>query len=190
MHSFLVSIGLVALAEIGDKTQLLSLILSARFRKPIPIILGILAATVLNHAFAGAIGSWLSRLIGMQVLSWILTVSFLAMSVWILIPDKVDETTGRDPDRFGVFWTTFAAFFLAEMGDKTQIATVALAARYQDLFAVVLGTTVGMMLANVPVVYLGDKLSRKLPLKPIRILTSVLFLVLGIFSLLRSLGKF
>lgn len=184
MQAFIVSVGLVALAEIGDKTQLLSLMLAARFRKPLPIILGILFATMANHAFAGAIGSWVSRSIGAEALSWILGISFIAMAIWILIPDKMDESKD-DASRLGIFWTTFISFFLAEMGDKTQVATVALAARYQSFFAVVAGTTVGMMLANVPVIFVGERASKKLPLKWIRIAAAVIFLLLAIFTLLR-----
>lgn len=181
MQAFLVSTGIVALAEIGDKTQLLSLMLAARFRKPLPIILGILVATLANHAFAGAIGSWISRAIGAVALSWILGISFLAMAIWILIPDKLDESK-ETSSRLGIFWTTLVSFFLAEMGDKTQVATVALAAQYQSLIAVVAGTTVGMMIANVPVIFVGERASNKLPFKWIRILAAGVFLVLALVT--------
>ena len=157
MEAFLVSMGVVALAEVGDKTQLLALILAARFRKPLPIILGILVATLANHALAGAVGVWLASAIGPTAMRWVLGLSFIAMAVWTLIPDKYEEEDAgsRPPPRLGVFSTTVLAFFLLEMGDKTQIATVALAARYASLASVVAGTTTGMMLADVPAVLLG-----------------------------------
>ncbi|MGE3502817.1 MAG: TMEM165/GDT1 family protein, partial [Porticoccaceae bacterium] len=147
MEAFLVATGIVALAEIGDKTQLLAFILAARFRKPLPIIAGILIATLANHSFAGALGAWLTALMTPQTLRWVLGISFLGMAIWTLIPDKLDEGDSK-VTRFGVFGTTLIAFFLAEMGDKTQIATVALAAQYHSFFAVVAGTTLGMMIAN------------------------------------------
>ena len=165
MEAFLVSSGIVALAEMGDKTQLLALVLAARFRKPLPIILGILVATLLNHAGAGALGSWVTQLIGGDWLRWILGLSFLLMAGWILIPDKIDEEDAKVATRFGIFGTTLIAFFLAEMGDKTQVATVALAAHYSAFYSVVAGTTVGMLIANVPAVLLGDKVATKVPLK-------------------------
>lgn len=186
MESLFISVGLVALAEIGDKTQLLSLMLAARFRKPLPIINGILVATLANHAFAGAVGAWVSRRIGAEALSWALLVSFLLMAVWILIPDKaggLEEKKGR----LGIFGTTVLAFFLAEMGDKTQVATVALAAKYPSVILVVAGTTLGMMLANVPVVYLGDRFSKRIPLGLVRYLASGLFLALAGATLLKIL---
>ena len=161
MEAFLVSTGIVALAEIGDKTQLLALLLAARFKKPWPIVWGILVATLANHALAGAVGAWVSTQISAGVLRWILAASFLAMAVWMLVPDKLDDDSDAKPPRWGVFATTVLMFFLAEMGDKTQIATVALAARYSDLLLVVLCTTLGMMLANVPAVFLGDKIAQK-----------------------------
>jgi Ca2+/H+ antiporter, TMEM165/GDT1 family len=186
MEPFFLSVGIVALAEIGDKTQLLSLMLAVRFRKPLPIILGILIATLANHAFAGAVGSWISRTMGAEALSWMLGISFFAMAIWILIPDKLDESK-EDPSRLGIFWTTVISFFLAEMGDKTQVATVALAAQYQSFISVVAGTTVGMMLANVPVIFVGEKASKKLPLKLIRIIASGIFLLMSIAILLGNL---
>ncbi|MGE3537216.1 MAG: TMEM165/GDT1 family protein [Candidatus Tectimicrobiota bacterium] len=183
MEAFFIATGIVALAEIGDKTQLLSLVLAARFRRPLPIILGILVATVANHAFAGAMGTWITHLLGPTILRWVVGLSFLGMAVWTLIPDTLsDETTHST--RFGVFGTTLIAFFLAEMGDKTQVATVALAARYAAFLAVVAGTTVGMMLANVPVVLLGGQAARRLPLQWIHRLAALLFAVLGILALL------
>jgi putative Ca2+/H+ antiporter (TMEM165/GDT1 family) len=179
MEAFLISAGVVALAEIGDKTQLLALVLATRFRKPIPIILGILAATLVNHALAGLVGGWLASTVGPNVMRWILGVSFIAMAIWTLIPDKYEEQATKAP-RFGVFGTTLIAFFLLEMGDKTQIATVALAAEYSSIVAVVAGTTVGMMLANVPAVLLGEVASKKLPLKLVRGIAALLFLVMGL----------
>jgi len=179
MEAFLISAGVVALAEIGDKTQLLALVLAARFRKPIPIILGILAATLVNHALAGLVGGWLASTVGPNVMRWILGVSFIAMAIWTLIPDEFEEREASAP-RFGVFGTTLIAFFLLEMGDKTQIATVALAAEYSSIVAVVAGTTVGMMLANVPAVLLGEVAAKKLPLKLVRGIAALLFLVMGV----------
>ncbi len=164
MHAFLVSTGLVALAEIGDKTQLLALMLAAHFRRPWPIIAGILIATLANHAGAGLAGTLLGNLLTGAWLRWIVGLSFLAMAIWALFPDKQDPEDGALARR-GAFVTTVIVFFLAEIGDKTQIATIALAARFEQLYAVVLGTTLGMMLANVPAVILGDRLAGKLPLK-------------------------
>jgi putative Ca2+/H+ antiporter (TMEM165/GDT1 family) len=184
MEAFLVSAGIVALAEIGDKTQLLALILSARFRRPVPIILGILVSTLANHALAGYVGAWVAAKVGPDLMRWILGLSFLAMAVWILIPDKVDDEATSQRARFGIFGTTAIAFFLLEMGDKTQIATIALAAKYPSLVAVVAGTTVGMMLANVPAVLLGEVASKKLPLKLVHGIAAALFAVLGILVLL------
>ncbi|MEP7312989.1 MAG: TMEM165/GDT1 family protein [Pseudomonadota bacterium] len=183
MEAFLVSTGVVALAEIGDKTQLLALVLAARYRRPIPIILGILVATLANHAMAGWVGAWASALVGPDVLRWILGVSFLAMAAWLLVPDKAEDLRA-DAGRLGIFGSTVVAFFLLEMGDKTQIATVALAARYHDLFSVVAGTTLGMMLANVPAVLIGDAAAHKLPLKVVHGLAAALFAVLGVAILI------
>ncbi|MEN9843671.1 MAG: hypothetical protein RLZZ612_1500 [Pseudomonadota bacterium] len=184
MEALLVSTGIVALAEMGDKTQLLALILAAKFRKPWPIIGGILAATLLNHGAAGAIGAWLTSLVSPQTLRWILGVSFIAMAVWMLIPDQFDESEAHFAHKLGVFGTTFIAFFLAEMGDKTQIATVALAAQYQALTAVVAGTTLGMMMANVPAVILGDRMAHRLPTRWVHAIAAVIFAVLGVLTLL------
>ena len=183
MEAFLVSTSIVALAEIGDKTQLLAFVLAAKFRQRLPIVLGILVATLANHAFAGAIGSWLTSLMAPCTLQWVLGVSFLAMAVWTLIPDKLDENDARVA-RLGVFGTTLVAFFLAEMGDKTQIATVALAAQYQALAAVVAGTTLGMMIANVPAVLLGEQLAERLPVRLVHLVAAAIFAVLGIATLL------
>jgi putative Ca2+/H+ antiporter (TMEM165/GDT1 family) len=182
LEAFLVSTGVVALAEIGDKTQLLALLLATRFRAPLPIVVGIFVATIANHAFAGAIGSWIVTLIGPEAMRWILGISFLAMAAWTLIPDSPPDENAAAP-RYGVFLTTLVAFFLVEMGDKTQIATVALAAQFHALMWVVLGTTLGMMLANVPVVYLGDALIKRVSLKAVRIVASLTFAALGIYAL-------
>jgi putative Ca2+/H+ antiporter (TMEM165/GDT1 family) len=187
VNSFLVSAAVVAVAEIGDKTQLLALVLAAKLRKPIPIILGILVATLANHAAAAAIGTWLTRVIGPDLMRWLLGLSFIAMGIWTLIPDKPDLDDEKAPspkDGWGVFGTTVAAFFLLEMGDKTQIATVALAAKYSNLALVTAGTTFGMMLANVPAVLLGDVAAKKLPLAFVRAVAAVLFLLLGVVALL------
>jgi Ca2+/H+ antiporter, TMEM165/GDT1 family len=184
MEAFLVSTGIVALAEMGDKTQLLALILAARFKKPWPIVAGILVATLFNHALAGAAGAWVSTLLGPQMLRWILGASFLAMAAWMLVPDKIEADEDGKPPRFGVFFTTVLVFFLAEMGDKTQIATVMLAARYDAIASVVAGTTLGMMLANAPVVWLGERVTRLLPLRAVHIVSALIFAGLGLAALL------
>ncbi len=184
MEAFFVSTGIVALAEMGDKTQLLSLVLAARYRKPWPIVLGILVATLANHGLAGAAGAWVTTFLGPQMLRWILGASFIAMAVWMLIPDKLDEGEGGQGSRLGVFGATVIAFFLAEMGDKTQIATVMLAARYNAWFAVVTGTTLGMMLANAPVVWFGDRIMRRVPIRVVHIVSAVIFAGLGITALI------
>ncbi|AYR19901.1 TMEM165/GDT1 family protein [Alcaligenes faecalis] len=190
MEALFISTGVVALAEIGDKTQLLAFILAARYKRPWPIILAIFIATLVNHGLAGAIGAWVPALLDPEVLRWVLGISFLAMAIWILIPDKIDdaETTGT---RFGVFGTTLVTFFLAEMGDKTQIATVALAAQYQEFGFVVLGTTLGMMLANAPAVLFGERIARRLPIQLVHRIAAGIFAVLGVLALLggtQSLG--
>ena len=185
MQAFLVSTGIVALGERGDKTQLLALLLAARFRKPLPIVLGILVATLANHAAAAWQGGWIAARMGPLLLRWVIGGAFLAMALWMLIPDRLDdaETAGR-PARLGVFGTTVGAFFLAEMGDKTQIATVALAARHPDLLVVVAGTTLGMMLANVPAVLLGERIARQLSMALVYGIAAVIFAVLGVGRLL------
>ncbi|HEU4815483.1 TMEM165/GDT1 family protein [Janthinobacterium sp.] len=183
MEAFLISTGIVGLAEIGDKTQLLAFLLAAKFRKPLPIVLAIFVATVANHAFAAAVGAWITSMLGPDVLRWVLGVSFLAMAAWTLIPDKLDENETKLA-RYGVFLTTLIAFFMAEMGDKTQVATVALAARYHDIVSVVLGTTFGMMLANVPAVYLGDRIANRVPLRLVHGIAALIFAVLGVATLL------
>jgi len=188
MQSFLVSTGVVALAEIGDKTQLLSLILAARYRKPIPIALGILVATLVNHACAGGLGTWLSNVLSPSILNWTIVASFVLMAGWILVPDKLDEGEIAMPKRpMGVFGTTVFAFFLAEMGDKTQVVTIALAARFHDFYSVVGGTTLGMMLANVPVIYLGHRFADRLPTKAVHIVAAVIFAVMGALALRNAL---
>lgn len=189
MDAFFVSTGLVALAEMGDRTQLLAFLLAARYRKPLPIIIAILIATLANHAFAGLLGTWLTTLMGPQALRWVLGLSFIAMAIWVLIPDDLDNTKTH-ATRFGVFGATLITFFIAEMGDKTQIATVALAAQYQSLVWVVLGTTLGMMIANVPAVYLGDRIAHKLPIRAIHMVAAAIFAVLGIATLLGAGDRF
>ena len=186
MEPFFLSTALVALAEMGDKTQLLALVLAARFRRPWPIVLGILVATQANHALAGALSAWVTSLAGPQVLRWILAASFFAMAVWMLVPDKLDAGDAQAAPRWGVFGTTVVAFFLAEMGDKTQIATVMLAAKYNAYLWVVAGTTLGMMLANAPVVWLGERITRKVPIRAVHLVSAAIFLVLGLLAIFSS----
>ena len=187
MDAFLISTGIVALAEIGDKTQLLAFILAAKFRRPLPIILGILVATLANHGVAGALGTWITSLAEPSTLRWVLGISFIAMAIWTLIPDKFEEEDAKLA-KFGVFTTTLVAFFLAEMGDKTQVATVALAAQYQALFAVVMGTTFGMMIANVPAVLLGDRIAHRMPTRLVHGIAAAIFALLGVATLMGA-GK-
>lgn len=187
MEAFLVSTGIVALAEMGDKTQLLSLVLAARFRKPSQIIAGIFIATLFNHAAAGAFGTWITTTIGPDVLRWVLGLSFIAMALWTLVPDKFEDTDRKT--RLGVFGTTVIAFFLAEMGDKTQVATVALAAQYSAFYSVVAGTTLGMMIANVPAVFFGDRVIKRVPLALVHGIAAVFFVLLGLGALL-NVGRF
>ena len=167
----------------GDKTQLLAVLLAAKFRRPVPIVLGILVATLLNHAMAAAVGDWVAKALGPDILRWVIGVSFIAMAGWMLLPDKVDEEAAGGTQRFGVFGTTVLDFFLAEMGDKTQIATVALAARYTDLLAVVTGTTLGMMLANVPAVLLGDRIAKRVSMTLVHGIAAVIVALLGVLTL-------
>jgi Ca2+/H+ antiporter, TMEM165/GDT1 family len=183
LEAFLVSAGVVVLAEMGDKTQLLALVLAVRFRRPLPIIAGILVATLINHTIASAVGTWITATVGPNVLRWVLGLSFIGMAVWALIPDKLEDEESRLA-RFGVFSTTVLAFFLAEMGDKTQIATVALAAKYSAFYSVVAGTTFGMMLADVPAVLLGDRVTKIVPVRVIRTVAAAVFLLLGAAVLL------
>lgn len=188
IEAFGLSTAVVALAEMGDKTQLLALVLAARYRQSAPIIWGILVATLLNHAAAAALGQWLSGLVSERTLTWILGLSFIAMAAWIMIPDKLDEDEEVKPlAHWGVFGTTLVAFFLAEMGDKTQIATVGLAARFDDFYPVVAGTTLGMMIANVPAVLVGNKMANRIPMKLVHGIAALIFAVLGALSLLSLL---
>lgn len=184
--ALLVSTGVIALAEIGDKTQLLAFLLATRFKKPIPIIVGITLATLINHGLAGVVGAWITANISQEMLRWILGASFLAMAAWTLIPDKIEDEETQLATKLGVFGATFVTFFLAEMGDKTQIATVMLAAQYNAFYAVVAGTTLGMMLANAPVVWLGERMTRKIPIKAIHIASAVVFAVLGVLALVSA----
>jgi Ca2+/H+ antiporter, TMEM165/GDT1 family len=183
LEALLVSTGVVALAEIGDKTQLLALLLATRFRAPWPIVAGIFVATIANHALASAVGAWIVQFVGPDAMRWILGISFLLMAGWTLIPDSAPDEDSAKP-RYGVFLATVIAFFLVEMGDKTQIATVALAAQFQSMVWVVIGTTLGMMIANVPVVFAGDALIKRVPLKTVRIVAAATFAALGIYVLL------
>ena len=182
MEAFLLSTGLVALAEMGDKTQLLALLLAARYRKPVPILIAILLATLLNHALAAAFGQWLAGFFASGWMRWILAGSFIGMAIWMLIPDKLDdeEDSLSRWQKFGVFGATFILFFMAEIGDKTQIATVALAARFDTLLPVLAGTNIGMMIANAPAVFIGDKLANKLPITLIHRIAAGIFLLVGV----------
>ncbi|MGA9027715.1 MAG: TMEM165/GDT1 family protein [Steroidobacteraceae bacterium] len=183
MEAFLVSMGVVALAEIGDKTQLLAFVLAAKFRRPVPIILGIFSATLVSHGLAGAVGAWITVALGPQALRWILGCSFIGMAVWTLIPDKFEAGDARLA-KMGVYGTTVLAFFLAEMGDKTQIATVALAARFHAVFAVIAGTTLGMLLADVPAVLLGDRFAHRIKVRWVHAIAAAIFVALGTATLL------
>lgn len=184
MESLLVSTGVVALAEIGDKTQLLAFLLAARFKKPVPIILGILAATIVNHGLAGAFGAWITATVSPDILRWILGLSFIGMAVWTMIPDEIEEEETRIAKRFGVFGATLITFFLAEMGDKTQVATVAMAVHYATPLTVVIGTTLGMLIADVPAVFAGDKFASKIPMKLVHTIAAAIFALLGVATLL------
>lgn len=183
MEALLVSTGVVALAEIGDKTQLLAFILAARFKKPVPIILGILIATIVNHGLAGALGAWITTAVTPEILRWALGLSFIGMAIWTMIPDKIEEEETKVAKKFGVFGATLITFFLAEMGDKTQIATVAMAVHYAAPVMVVIGTTLGMLIADVPAVFVGDKLATKIPMKLVHTLAAAIFAILGIATL-------
>jgi len=181
LEAFFTSTAIVALAEMGDKTQLLALVLAARFRKPVPIILGILFATLANHALAALVGQQMARILDGEWFRYLVALGFIAMAGWTLIPDKFDDGDEPKPARFGAFLTTLVAFFIVEMGDKTQIATIALGARYESVLAVTAGTTLGMMLANAPAVYLGEALVKRIPLNAMRIGAAFLFLVMGLW---------
>ncbi len=184
MEALFVSTGVVALAEIGDKTQLLAFILAARFKKPVPIILGILCATIVNHGLAGALGAWITATLTPEVLRWGLAASFLGMAVWTLIPDKIEEEETQVAQRFGVFGATLITFFLAEMGDKTQIATIAMAAHYANPVLVVIGTTLGMLIADVPAVFVGERLASRIPMRLVHAIAAAIFAALGLATLL------
>ena len=190
MEALLVSTGVVALAEIGDKTQLLAFLLAARFKKPVPIILGILVATVLNHGLAGAVGAWITHAVTPEILRWVLGASFIGMAIWTMIPDKIEDEETQVTKRFGVFGATLITFFLAEMGDKTQIATVAMAAHYADPMLVVVGTTLGMLIADVPAVFVGDKLANKIPMRLVHSIAAAVFAALGVATLLGAGASF
>ena len=184
MDSLLISTGVVALAEMGDKTQLLAFILAARFKKPIPIILGILSATIINHGLAGALGAWITSMVNPDVMRWVLGASFIGMAIWTLIPDKIEEEETQIAKHLGVFGATFITFFLAEMGDKTQIATIALAAHYAAPFEVVVGTTSGMLIADVPAVFVGNKFAARIPMKLVHSIAAAIFAVMGLLTLI------
>jgi len=185
MEAFFVSTGVVALAEIGDKTQLLAFILAARFKKPMPIIAGILVATLINHGLAGALGAWITTVVSPAVMRWVLGGSFLAMAAWTLIPDKIEEEETQIAQRLGVFGATLVTFFLAEMGDKTQIATVAMAAHYATPLLVIAGTTLGMLIADVPAVFVGNKFAERIPMKLVHGIAAGIFAVMGVLTLLQ-----
>ena len=189
LEAFLVSTGIVALAEMGDKTQLLALVLAARYRgRHGAVVLGILIATLANHALAAAAGTWVTHVLGPETMRWIVGISFLGMAAWILVPDKLEDAEGGRAERFGAFGATLVSFFLVEMGDKTQIATVALAARYGSIATVVAGTTLGMMLANAPAVWLGDRILRRVPIRLVHWIAAAVFAVLGVLALASSAG--
>jgi len=190
MESIFVSTGVVALAEIGDKTQLLAFLLATRFKKPLPIIAGILVATLLNHSMAGALGAWITATLSPEVLRWILGLSFIGMAIWTLIPDKIEEEEMQVAKRFGVFGATVVTFFLAEMGDKTQIATVAMAAHYPNPVLVVIGTTLGMLIADVPAVFIGDRFAAKIPMKLVHGIAAAMFAAMGVVTLLGAGSSF
>ncbi len=185
MEALLTSMGVVALAEIGDKTQLLAFVLAARFKKPIPIIAAIFCATIVNHGLAGALGAWITSMLTPDVLRWVLGVSFLGMAVWTMIPDKIEEEESQVAKHLGVFGATLVTFFLAEMGDKTQIATIAMAAHFPSPVMVVIGTTLGMLIADVPAVFVGDRFSKKIPMKLVHSIAAIMFAVMGVLALLQ-----
>ena len=185
LDALIVSTGVVALAEIGDKTQLLAFILAARFKKPVPIVLGILVSTVINHGLAGALGAWITTAVSPEILRWVLGISFIGMAIWTLIPDKIEEEETTMGNKYGVFGATLITFFLAEMGDKTQIATVALAASYGTPLLVVVGTTLGMLIADVPAVFIADKFADKIPMKLVHSIAAAIFAVMGVLTLFK-----
>ena len=187
MYELLISTAIVALAEMGDKTQLLALLLAARFRKPVPILLAILFATLLNHGISAVLGQWITTVLSPVVLLWIVSVGCIAMALWMLVPDELEDETDNINkwQKYGVFGATFVLFFLAEIGDKTQVATVALAARFDSVFWVMLGTTIGMMIANAPAVFVGNKLADKLPIPLIHKIGASIFLIIGVATLVQ-----
>jgi putative Ca2+/H+ antiporter (TMEM165/GDT1 family) len=185
MEALLTSTGVVALAEVGDKTQLLAFVLAARFKKPLPIIAAIFCATIVNHGLAGAVGSWITSLLSPETLRWVVGGSFLGMAVWTMIPDKIEEEETKIANHLGVFGATLVTFFLAEMGDKTQIATVAMAAHFPNPVMVVIGTTLGMLIADVPAVFVGDRFSKKIPMKLVHSIAAAMFAVMGLLTLLK-----
>lgn len=190
MESLFVSTGVVALAEIGDKTQLLAFILAARFKKPLPIILGILVATLVNHGIAGALGAWITAVVSPDILRWVLGLSFIGMAIWTPIPDKIEDEETQIVKKLGVFGATLVTFSMAEMGDKTQIATVAMAAHYATPVLVVIGTTLGMLIADVPAVFVGDKPASRIPMKLVHSAAAMIFALLGIATLLGAGADF
>ena len=185
MEALFISTGVVALAEIGDKTQLLAFILAARFKRPLPVIAGILVATLVNHGLAGALGAWITSVVSPEILRWVLGLSFIGMAVWTLIPDKIEDGETRAAQRLGVFGATLITFFLAEMGDKTQLATVALAAHYGAPVVVVIGTTLGMLIADMPAVIVGNRFAAKIPLKLVHSIAAAIFAAMGVLALLK-----
>jgi putative Ca2+/H+ antiporter (TMEM165/GDT1 family) len=185
VEALFISTGVVALAEIGDKTQLLAFILAARFKKPIPIIAGILCATLVNHGLAGALGAWITSVVSPELMRWVLGLSFIAMAIWTLIPDKIEEEETQVAKRWGVFGATLITFFLAEMGDKTQLATIALAAHYGAPLLVIAGTTLGMLVADVPAVFVGSKFAARIPMKLVHSIAAGIFAVMGVLTLLK-----
>ena len=185
MEALLVSTGVVALAEIGDKTQLLAFILAARFKKPLPIVAGILCATLVNHGLAGALGAWITSVANPEVMRWMLGLSFIGMAIWTMIPDKVEEEETQVAKHFGVFGATLVTFFLAEMGDKTQLATVALAAHYGTPVMVIAGTTLGMLIADIPAVFIGNKFANNIPMKLVHSVAAAIFAAMGLLTLLK-----
>ena len=185
MEALFMSMGVVALAEIGDKTQLLAFVLAARFKRPLPIIAGILCATIVNHGLAGALGAWITSTLTPETLRWVVGLSFIGMVIWTMTPDKIEEEETQVTQRLGVFGATLVTFFLAEMGDKTQIATVAMAAHYPSPLLVVIGTTFGMLIADVPAVFIGDRFAQKIPMKLVHTIAAAMFAVMGLMTLLR-----
>ncbi|HNR11596.1 MAG TPA: TMEM165/GDT1 family protein [Nitrosomonas europaea] len=189
MESFLVSTGVVALAEIGDKTQLLAFLLAARFKKPLPIMLGILVATLINHGLAGFLGAWITATVSPDILRWILGLSFIGMAIWTMIPDKIEQEETWIAGKLGIFGATLITFFLAETGDKTQIATITMAAHYGTPFMVVMGTTLGMLIADIPAVFAGEKLATRIPMKLVHSIAAAVFALLGVATLLGAGSK-